>query len=50
MQRSGWNPVRRSRNIGTAAQGHGDDNEMVVPDRDSILRRLADPVFIEVEV
>lgn len=50
MQRSGWNPARRSRNIGTSAQGQGADNEMVVPDRDSILRRLEDPQFVEVEV
>ncbi len=50
MQRPRWDPTRRSRNIGTSAQGHGTDNKMVVPDRDSILRRLADPRFVEVEV
>ena len=37
MQRPGWNPRRRNRNIGTAKQGHGQDNRMVIPDtwRDS---------------
>ncbi len=37
MQRPGWNPTRRNRNIGTAKQGHGQDNRMVIPDtwRDS---------------
>lgn len=50
MQRPPWDPTRRSRTIGTPAQGHGADNKMVVPDRDSILRRLADPRFVEVEV
>lgn len=32
MQRSGWNPGRRNRNIGTAKRGHGHDNRMVIPD------------------
>lgn len=27
------NPTRRNRNIGTAAQGHGQDNELVIPNR-----------------
>src|SRR4051794_35354930 len=31
MHRPGWNPVRRNRNIGTARQGHGQDNRMVIP-------------------
>jgi hypothetical protein len=31
MQRPGWNPVRRNRNIGTAKQGHGQDNRLVIP-------------------
>jgi len=30
--RPGWNPVRRSRNIGTARQGHGENNRMVIPE------------------
>jgi hypothetical protein len=29
--RAGLNPARRNRNIGTAKQGHGQDNAMVVP-------------------
>jgi hypothetical protein len=31
MPRPGWNPLRRNRNLGTAAQGHGQDNRMVIP-------------------
>lgn len=27
----GWNPTRRNRKIGTAAQGHGDNNQLVIP-------------------
>lgn len=30
--RPGWNPVRRNRNLGTGAQGHGQDNELVIPE------------------
>lgn len=30
-QRPGWNPARRNRNIGTAKQGHGQNNRMVIP-------------------
>ena len=29
--RSGYNPKRRNRKIGTAAQGHGSDNELKIP-------------------
>jgi len=29
--RAGYNPSRRNRNIGTAKQGHGDDNSLVIP-------------------
>lgn len=29
--RPGWNPVRRNRNIGTPAQGHGEDNRLTIP-------------------
>ncbi len=29
--RAGWNPGRRNRNIGTAKQGHGQDNQLVIP-------------------
>src|SRR5262249_26842157 len=31
MMRSGWNPTRRNRNIGTARAGHGQDNRLVIP-------------------
>jgi hypothetical protein len=30
--RSGFNPTRRNRNIGTAKQGHGRDNRLVIPE------------------
>ena len=30
--RAGWNPTRRNRNIGTAKQGRGQSNRLVVPD------------------
>ncbi|KAF0814961.1 hypothetical protein IGB42_00037 [Andreprevotia sp. IGB-42] len=29
--RAGWNPTRRNRHIGTGAQGHGQDNKLVIP-------------------
>lgn len=29
--RPGWNATRRNRNIGTAKQGHGQDNRLVIP-------------------
>jgi hypothetical protein len=29
--RPGWNPTRRNRNIGTAKQGHGQNNRLVIP-------------------
>jgi hypothetical protein len=32
MHRPGWNPVRRNRHIGTALQGHGADNRLVIPE------------------
>jgi hypothetical protein len=30
--KAGANPIRRSRNIGTAKQGHGQNNRLVIPD------------------
>ena len=33
--RPGWNSTRRNRNIGTAKQGYGQDNRMVIPRRSS---------------
>jgi hypothetical protein len=29
--KAGFNPARRSRNIGTAKQGHGQDNRLAIP-------------------
>jgi hypothetical protein len=29
--RPGWNPTRRNRNIGTAKQGHGQNNRLTIP-------------------
>lgn len=29
--RPGWNPTRRNKHIGTAAQGHGNNNQLVIP-------------------
>lgn len=50
MTRSGWNPGRRNRNIGTAARGHGQDNRLVIPQRWSDERvfweKLTDPVAV----
>lgn len=51
MTRPGWNPSRRNRNIGTAKQGHGQDNRLVIPARWSDDRifweKLRDPVIVE---
>lgn len=30
--RPGWNPTRRNKHAGTKAHGHGDDNDMVIPE------------------
>lgn len=50
--RPGWNPVRRNRNIGTPAQGHGEDNRLTIPeswhDRGVYYERLGDcPTFTQ---
>lgn len=54
MKRSGWNPIRRNRNIGTSKQGYGKDNKLVIPDRWSDLsiywERLNNPVAIPITV
>ena len=31
MNRRGYDPTRRNRNIGTAKAGHGQDNRLVIP-------------------
>src|SRR5262249_22912475 len=52
MMRSGWNPVRRNRNIGTAESGHGLADRLVIPERWRDTRRfwekLRNPVSLEV--
>ena len=40
--RAGFNPVRRNRNIGTARQGHGQDNDLVIPAGGGDERRWAE--------
>lgn len=48
--RPGWNPTRRNRNIGTAKQGHGQDNRLVIPtgwpDDRVFSEVLVDPVVV----
>ena len=52
--RNGWNPVRRNRNFGTAKHGHGQDNELTIPQPADTLRsfyeRLIDPVVGSIAV
>ena len=54
MNRPGWNPNRRNRNIGTPKQGHGQDNRLKIPDRwpdDRVFYEgLSHPVVIEKRV
>ena len=54
QSRTGRNPVRRNRNIGTAAQGHGLQNRFTIPDTANDGRvywqRLADYVVVHREV
>lgn len=49
--RSGWNPTRRNRNIGTAKRGHGQNNRLEIPLPSSTYReyyeRLVQPVEVE---
>ena len=40
--RAGFNPTRRSRNIGTSKQGHGQNNKLVIPTVCSDERRWAE--------
>ncbi|MEM7384499.1 MAG: hypothetical protein AAF514_06090 [Verrucomicrobiota bacterium] len=54
MNRSGHNPARRNRNIGTAKSGSGRDNRLVIPwawtDNRVYYNRLVDPVRVEINV
>lgn len=43
----GRNPVRRSRNIGTAAQGHGRDGELKIPGPEAFWEKLHNPVWLQ---
>jgi hypothetical protein len=53
MKRSGWNPARRNRNIGTVRSGHGLANRLVIPaswrNWRAYWSKLHDPVSIEVD-
>jgi hypothetical protein len=42
VRKAGRDPTRRNKNIGTAKQGRGKDNRMVIPDRWSDLRMPAE--------
>jgi len=50
MKRSTYNPTRRNRNIGTEKQGHGQDNELCIPEswRDLTIfyEKLKSPVSV----
>ena len=54
MNRSGYNPTRRNRNIGTEKSGLGQDNRLVIPwawaDDRIYYNRLIDPVEIEIKI
>lgn len=54
MNRPGYNPVRRNRNIGTEKSGFGQDNRLKIPwawaDRRIFYERLTDPVVVPCEV
>jgi hypothetical protein len=52
MQRPGWNPTRRNRNLGTERAGHGLDNRLVIPaawrDRRVFWEKLRDPIRVDI--
>jgi hypothetical protein len=54
MNRPGYNPTRRNRKIGTAAQGHGHNNRLVIPDvyqgKQDMLEDLDSPSFVEIAI
>jgi hypothetical protein len=53
MKRSGWNPTRRNRNLGTSKSGHGLANRLVIPVRWRDLRmfweNLREPISVEID-
>lgn len=54
MQRPGYNPTRRNRNIGTAKAGYGQDNRLVISaawaDDRIFYEKLVNPIEIQVTV
>ncbi len=52
--RAGYNPTRRNRNLGTARQGHGQDNRLVIPEswhEDRVFwEKLRDPIVVRREI
>jgi hypothetical protein len=54
MNRPGYNPTRRSRNIGTAIQGYGQNNRLVIPDiyggKQDMIEDLDEPNFVEMAI
>lgn len=54
MNRPGYNPTRRNRNIGTENSGFGQDNRLVIPwawaDGRMFYERLVDPIDVEIQV
>jgi hypothetical protein len=52
MKRSGWNPTRRNRNIGTVKSGHGQANSLVIPEswrhNRKYYEKLRSPVTVEI--
>ena len=45
--RSGVNPTRRNRNIGTAAQGHGRYGGLWIPGPLNFFERIQNPVWVQ---
>ncbi len=54
MNRPGYNPTRRNRNIGTGAQGHSQNNRLVIPDvyqgRRDMIEDLDSPNFVDMMI
>jgi hypothetical protein len=53
MKRSGWDPTRRNRNLGTSKAGHGLANSLVIPaswrNWRAYWSSLRDPIRVEIE-
>lgn len=54
MKRSGWDSRRRNRNIGTSKSGHGQNNQLVIPESWAVDRlfyeKLENPISWEISV